>query len=214
MDWSPCFSHGPSIWWGLALSPGQGPPWEGTVWALVGFFTQLEEPGSWPEKATSLDRSNCLAQCLPRGRTCGREARPSPWSRPSAYSSRVRAELLKAPFLAPKTQPCREHVHTSTTGSARDSGRGGSVWRQCSWAPHVRQPAQGRCAAPLPFTAVLGTGALRGGGRGGSCRVQVRAPVALVPEAKEGYGPPPQKLSGPQATPAPRHFTVTGRATS
>ena len=47
----------------------------------------------------------------------------------------------------------------------------------------------------------------------GQAQAHSRARVAVVPEAEKGYGPPPQKLGGPQATPAPRHFPAR-RATS
>lgn len=76
---------------------------------------------------------------------------------------------------------------------------------------------QGRCAPLLPFMVVLRTcGALQ---RWQRLQLQgtyksSSARAALAPEAKEGYGPPPQKLSGPQATPAPRRFAITRRATS
>lgn len=89
---------------------------------------------------------------------------------PSAYSSRVRAGLLKAHFLALKTQPCQEHVHTSTTGSARTAEGEGPfgeyVW---SWALNVHQPAAGQ---------VCSSASLHGGAQNLRCPAEVAEATA------------------------------------
>lgn len=126
----------------------------------------------------------------------------APW--PTALGSGLSSSRLTSWHCRPS--PARSTstpAQLEVPGTAEGEGPFGEcVW---SWALNVRQPAAGQVCSSASLHAVLRTRGACGGGRGDGCRVRISssARAALAPEAKEGYGPPPQKLSGPQATQHP-----------